>query len=277
MMKTTNKLLKSGTLLATTLLTATNALAGIFVITDDAAPASKGDLELSLNWESAIATNHSTAVGSASALELAYGAAENLELTFAFDFGHAYIGHGYAHKTGEKYGNDFNFTGISIGLKNQILDAEDANNPFGLSFVGGFSWAWASPNQDSARDITFELGLIFQKNFLDGDWVFAFTPSVAFTSLKGDSLSGSTDSAFDSTEYSLAAGTSYALGDGFRVGIESVYSIVYNADGFDEDQFYAGPNICYEADNWWITAAVAPRLFTSADEVLFIAQLGYVF
>lgn len=271
------QLLKTGTLLAATAFSATNTLAGIFVITDDAAPVSEGAMELSLNWESGIATNHGTAVASGAALELAYGATDTLEIAASLDFGHEYMSGRYARKAGESRLNAFNFTGLSLALKNMILDAEDANNPFGLAFVGGFSWVFADASENSARDITFELGLNFQKNLLDGDLVLAFTPGVAFTSVKGDSAEGNTDSIFDSTEYSLAGGASYRLCEKLRVGIEGVYMLAYDADGFVEDQFYAGPNVCYESETWWITAAVAPRLFTSANEVLFAAQLGYVF
>lgn len=273
-----SKLSKPALVSAAALSAAANTLAGVFVITDDACPASKGDLEAHLNWESTIATDHGKAVSSAPSLELAYGATETLEIAFSLDFGHDYVGRGRARKLDESHVNDLNFTGISVGLKNQILDPENAENPFGLAFVGGFSWAWAATNQDSARDLTFELGLNFQKNLLDGDLILAFTPGVALTSVKGDKAeTGSSDSTFDSTEYTLAAGASYQLAEGWRVGLEGVWSIAYDADGYADDQFYAGPNVCYEADSWWFTACVAPRLFSTADEVIVSAQIGYVF
>lgn len=271
------KLSKPGLILAAGVIPAVNVFAGVFVITDDACPVAKGDLEFHLNWDSTIATNHGRSVSSAPGLEFAYGATETLEVGLTLDFGYDYISGGFARKTGESRTNDFNFTGISLGLKNQILDPEDGNNPFGLALVGGFSWGWADASRNSARDITFELGLNFQKNLLDGDLILAFTPGVAFSSAKGDPADGSTDSTFDSTEYSLAAGASYHIGGGFRLGVESVYVVSYDADGFVEDQFYAGPNFCYEAERWWFTATVAPRLFTSADDISFVAQFGYVF
>lgn len=273
-----SKLSKPALVSAAVLSTAVNALAGVFVLTDDACPAAKGDLEAHLNWESSIATDHKTAISSGPALELAYGATETLEVAASLDFSHDYVSGHRARKLGESRTNDFNLTGLSLGLKNQILDPENAENPFGLAFVGGFSWAWANSNQDSARDITFELGLNFQKNFLDGDLILAFTPSVAFTSVKGDKAeTGSSDSTFDSTEYVLAAGASYQIVDGFRLGVEAAWSILYDKDGYDENQFYAGPNVCYEAENWWITACVAPRLFTTADDMIVAAQFGMVF
>ena len=272
-----NKLSKLGTVLAAGVIPAVNAFAGIFVITDDAAPAGLGDLEVTLNWEASVATNHGTAASVAPALEFAYGAMETLEIAASLDFGYEYMSSRYARKTAGARAHDFNFTGISLAMKNMILDPENRDHPFGLSLVGGFSWAFAGANQASARDITFELGLIFQKNFLNDDLVFAFTPGVAFTSVKGDPAVGSTDSTFDSTEYSLAAGASYHVAVGFRVGVESVYSFLYDANGFVEDQFYAGPNCCYEAENWWLTVTVAPRLFTSADDVIVAGQIGYIF
>lgn len=271
------KLSKLGAVLAAGAIPAVNAFAGIFVITDDAAPAGLGDLEVTLNWESSVATDHGTAVSTAPALEFAYGATETLEIAASLDFGHEYMNTRYARKIAEARTHDFNFTGISVGMKNMILDPENQDHPFGLSLVGGFSWAFAGADQSSARDITFELGLIFQKNFLNDDLVLAFTPGVAFTSVKGDPATGSTDSTFDSTEYSLAAGASYNVGGGFRLGVEGVYSFLYDANGFVEDQFYAGPNCCYEAENWWLTVTVAPRLFTSADDVIFAGQFGYIF
>ena len=272
-----SKLSKLGAVLAAGAIPAVNALAGVFVITDDACPVARGDLEFHVNWESVVATNHARAISTAPGLEFAYGAAETLEIGISLDFGHDHISGDYARRTGEKRTSDFNFTGISLGLKNQILDPEDANNPFGLAFVGGFAWGWADASQNSARDVTFELGLNFQKNLLDGDLILAFTPGVAFTSVKGDPAEGSTDSTFDSTEYSLAAGASYHIGGGFRLGIEGVYALSYDANGFVEDQFYAGPNFCYEAEKWWIAVTVAPRLFTSADDMTVAAQFGYAF
>lgn len=273
-----SKLSKPALVSAAALSAAVNALAGVFVLTDDACPAAKGDLEAHLNWESAIATDHKAAIETSPSLELAYGATETLEIGVSLDFTHEYVSGRYARKIGEKRTNDVNLTGLSLGLKNQILDPENAENPFGLAFVGGFSWAWAGASQDSARDITFELGLNFQKNLLDGDLILAFTPGVAFTSIKGDKEeTGSSDSTFDSTEYSLAAGASYQIVDGFRLGVEAAWSIVYEADGYAENQFYAGPNVCYEAENWWITACVAPRLFTTADDMIVAAQFGMVF
>ncbi|MCR5183812.1 MAG: hypothetical protein K6B46_03830 [Opitutales bacterium] len=273
-----NQLSKLGFILAAGAFSAVNAAAGVFVITDDACPAAKGDLEAHLNWEAAIATNHGKAVEYAPAIEFAYGATDTLEIGASLDFGGVYNSGHFARVTDGERINRFNFTGISLGLKNQILDPEAENSPFGLAFVGGFSWAFADAAQNSARDITFELGLNFQKNLLDGDLILAFTPAVAFTSVKGDkAATGSSDTTFDSTEYSLAGGVSYSVGAGCRLGVEAVYTIAYNSEGFDTDQFYAGPNFCYEADAWWLTLTVAPRLFTSADDVIVAGQFGYVF
>ena len=268
---------KLAALLFLAALPAINAFGGIFVITDDAAPAGTGDLEVTLNWEASATTDHRHCLSIAPAVEFAYGATETLEIAASLDFGHEYMSTRYARKIAESRTHDFNFTGISVALKNMILDPENQELPFGLSLTGGFSWAFAGADQSSARDITFELGLIFQKNLLNNDLVLAFTPVVAFSSAKGDPEDGSTDSTFDSTEYSLAAGASYHVGNGFRVGFEGVYSIVYATDGFDDDQFYAGPNCCYEAENWWLTVTVAPRLFTSADDILIAGQFGYIF
>ncbi len=269
--------MKLGTLLAAALFPAVNAFAGIFVIADDAAPAGLGDLEVTLNWEASVTTDHRHCVNMAPAVEFAYGATETLEIAASLDFGHEYMSTRYARKIAESRTHDFNFTGVSVAMKNMILDPENREDPFGLSLIGGFSWAFAGADQSSARDITFELGLIFQKNFLDNDLVLAFTPVVAFSSAKGDPADGSTDSTFDTTEYSLAAGASYSVCSGLRVGLEGVYSVVYDATGFDDDQFYAGPNCCYEAENWWLTVTVAPRLFTSADDILIAGQFGYIF
>lgn len=273
----TNRLSKLSVALAAGAIPAVNALAGVFVITDDACPVAKGDLEFHIHSESSVATNHGSSIASATSLEFACGVAETLEVDVLLDFGYDYMSGRYARKTGESRLNDFNCTGISVGFKNQILDPENAENPFGLALVGGFAWGWADASRNSARDVTFELGLNFQKNLLDGDLMLAFTPGVAFTSVKGNPEEGGTDSTFDSTEYSLAAGASYHVGGGFRLGVEGVYVLAYDADGFVEDQFYAGPNFCYEAENWWVTVAVAPRLFTSADDMTVAAQFGYAF
>lgn len=268
-MKNTLKLIS---LLAASAIPAINLLGGVFVITDDACPVAKGDSEFHLNWESSIATNHGRSICSSPGIEFAYGATETLEVGITLDFGHDYVNNKYARKTGTSSLKHFNYTGISLGLKNQILSPETEENPFGLALVGGFSWGWADSAQHGTCDIAFEFGLNFQKNFYDGDLVFAFTPGVAFTSTEDDD--GST---FNTTDYTLAAGTSYRVYGGFRIGAECIYVLAYNEDGFDQDQFYAGPNCCYETEKWWITVAVAPRLFTTADDLTVAAQFGYVF
>lgn len=267
-----SKLTKLGLILAAGAIPAVNALAGVFVITDDACPAAKGDLEAHLNWESDIVTSHSRAVGSGIGLEFAYGATETLEVAASLDFGWDYAGKHW------KNTDDFNFTGISLGLKDQILDPEKAENPFGLAMVGGFAWAWAGTDKSSARDIEFSLGLNFQKNLADGDLILAFTPSVAFGTEK--------DSTETAVSYSLAGGVSYQVAEGLRFGIEAEWAIDYVGGEYEDNAFYAGPNVCYEAESWWVTACVAPRWFSRSanddgddlgHDVRLVIQLGYAF
>lgn len=276
-----NKLSKLSLGLAAGAIPAVTAFGGVFVITDDACPASKGDLEAHLNWESSFAANHAFAADSGIGFELAYGATETLEISGSLDFAYDYASANFGRKP-EKRANDFNFTGISLGLKNQILDPEDAANAFGLAFVGGFSYAWANADETAARAATFALGLNFQKNFADGDLIFAFTPQVEFET----AYDYAEKTYADGITYALAAGTSYKIADGLRVGVEGVYQISYS-DVFDDAAFYVGPNFCFEADSWWLTAAVAPRVFSTAKdpdgnaggghEILFSAQLGFAF
>lgn len=271
----TNKLAKLGAVLAAGAIPAVNALAGVFVITDDAQPAAKGDLEAHLNWESAIATEDNHAVETGIGIEFAYGATETLEVGVSLDFGWDWR----SRKNEDGHADDFNFTGISLALKEQILDPEKEGNAFGLCMVGGFSWGWAGTDRSAARYIGFDLGLNFQKNLLDGDLILAFTPGVSF----GTSYDYESASYSDGITYSLAAGFSYQVVEGLRLGLEAVYEIEYGDDedsGKNEflgEEFYAGPNLCYEQDNWWITACLAPRWFTTDHTILFVAQFGWAF
>lgn len=275
----TNKLAKLGAVLAAGAIPAINALAGVFVITDDAQPAAKGDLEAHLNWESSIATDHNRFVDTGIGLELAYGATETLEVAASLDFGWTYSSHDYGKKVEDaKHQDDFNFTGISLGLKEQILDPESAEDPFGLCMVGGFSWAWAGTDASAARDIGFDLGLNFQKNLLDGDLILAFTPGVSF----GTSYIYDEERYSDFIVYSIGFGFSYQVVEGLRLGAEASYEITYEEgdDGsidYSDNEFYAGPNLCYEGESWWITICIAPRLFTTDHSVLAVAQLGWAF
>lgn len=266
----TTKLTKLGLILAAGAIPAVNALAGVFVITDDACPAAKGDLEAHLNWESDIATSHGRAVGTGIGLEFAYGATDTLEVAASLDFGWDYV----AKYEGWEHGNDFNFTGISVALKEQILDPEKAENLFGLAMVGGFAWSWAGTDKSSAHDFEYTLGLNFQKNLADGDLILAFTPSVTFGSEKGSE-------AASGPSYTLAAGVSYQVSEGLRFGAEAAWLIDYDGDHYAENTFYAGPNFCYETESWWVTACVAPRWFSSNEDlghdVLVVFQLGYAF
>lgn len=282
-----NTLTKLGLILAAGSIPAINALAGVFVITDDACPAADGDLEAHLNWESGIRTNHSRAIDSGIGLEFAYGATETLEIGASLDFGYNYASHHYARKLADSsaHADDFNFTGISLGLKNQILDPEKEENPFGLAFVGGFSWAFAGTDQAAARDIGFELGLNFQKNLMDGDLILAFTPGVSFTTAyryhNSDEDSSDAGTYEDSIEYGLAGGASFQVAEGLRLGVEGTLNVSYS-DKWDDTAFYIGPNFCYEAESWWITATLAPRVFSTDPEnrdhdITFAAQFGYAF
>lgn len=285
-----NTLTKLGLILAAGSIPAINALAGVFVITDDACPAADGDLEAHLNWESGIRTNHSRAIDSGIGLEFAYGATETLEIGASLDFGYNYASHHYARKVpnpdgSSPHADDFNFTGISLGLKNQILDPEKEENPFGLAFVGGFGWEFAGADQTAARTIGFELGLNFQKNLMDGDLILAFTPGVSFTTgyLYHDSKENSGDAGTyeDSIEYGLAGGASFQVAEGVRLGVEGTLNVSYS-DKWDDTAFYIGPNFCYEAESWWITATLAPRVFSTDPDnrdhdITFAAQFGYAF
>ncbi len=283
MNKTT--LSKLSLVLAAGAIPAVNAIAGVFVITDDACPAAYSELEAHLNWEAGIMTNHSRSIENGIGLEFAYGATETLEVAASLDFGYEYMSSHYARKTGAAGKSDyFNLTGFSLGLKNQILDPEAEGAAFGLAFVGGFSYAFANADSSAARTVGFELGLNFQKNLMDGDLILAFTPGVAF-----ETDYDYTAKAYgDTITYALAFGASYQVADGLRVGFEGSYEISYS-DNFDDDAFYLGPNVCYEAESWWVTACLAPRWFSTVrdeseegvdflgHDILLSVQFGYVF
>ncbi len=283
MNKTT--LSKLSLVLAAGAIPAVNALAGVFVITDDACPAAHGELEAHLNWEADIMTNHARSVSNAIGLEFAYGATETLEVAASLDFGYDNVSHHYSRHTGEPRSDYFNLTGFSLGLKNQILDPEAEGTAFGLAFVGGFSYAWAGTDSSAARTVGFDLGLNFQKNLLDGDLILAFTPGVSFET----DYDYENEEYGDAITYSFAFGASCQVVDGLRLGVEGVYEISYSSN-FDDDAFYFGPNICYEAESWWVTACLAPRWFSTVSEeddngdvdflghdILLSVQFGYVF
>jgi len=278
-----NTFTKLSLILAAGAIPAVNALAGVFVITDDACPAAEGDLEAHLNWETTARTNHSRSFENGIGLEFAYGATETLEVAASLDFGYNYVSHHFSRKTDSAHADDFNFTGISLGLKNQILDPENAEKPFGLAFVGGFGWEFAGADSSAARNISFELGLNFQKNLLDGDLILAFTPGVAFTTSYTYHTASPEEARCyeDSIEYALGFGASYQVAEGLRFGAEGSLNISYS-DNFDDTAFYFGPNFCYEAESWWITATLAPRLFSTDPDnrdhdIQFCAQLGFAF
>lgn len=279
-----NTFTKLGLILAAGAIPAVNALAGVFVITDDAQPAAKGDLEAHLNWESDFRTNHSLSAENGVGLEFAYGATDTLEVAASLDFGYDYVSHHYSRATaGDNSENtdDFNCTGISLGLKNQILDPEKAENPFGLAFVGGFGWTFAGTDKSAAREISFDLGLNFQKNLLDGDLILAFTPGVSFTTVYNYTKTEEGSDYDDEIGYSLAFGASYQIAEGFRLGFEGTLDVTYT-DKWDDTAFYIGPNIYFEAGDWWLAATLAPRVFSVDPEngdhdILFNAQLGYAF
>ncbi len=235
-------------LLTAALLPAVSAFGGVFVLTDDACPTAKGDTEIHLEYDGSWTTHYGKTLASDIGVEVAYGLTESLEVDFSLDFGWDYNSNHASH---------VNFNGLSLGFKNQVLDPESNDAPFGVALVGGFSWAWANTDHSAARDFAFELGVNFQKNLMDGDLILAFTPNVQF----GTAYDYEWDGYDDSIVYELAGGASYAIGGGFRIGVEAVYDFVYT-DRYDDNAFYLGPNVCFETDSWWVTACVAPRWFS---------------
>ncbi len=254
-------------LLTAALLPAATAFGGVFVVTDDACPADKGVLEVHYNAYGTNTSKGGYALNNEMGLEAAYGVTDTLEASISLNFGSIYQEH---------HADYFNCNGISMELKNEIANPEKEDVlPFGAALVAGFSWNWSTTTSDAARKIGFKAGVNFQKNLLDGDLLLVFTPNVSF----GSDYSYSEKKYEDGTIYELACGASYKICDGFRLGAEAWYDITYH-DNFEGDDFYCGPNVCFEVGNYWCALVVAPHWFATTNgehEVILGVHMGYAF
>ena len=269
------KLSKLGFILAAGALPAVNAAAGIFVFADDACPVDLGALEMHAIMENGIMTDRHTAVETGVALEFAYGAFENLELAASLDFGNDYMSGHYARKSGETRRNDFNFTGVSVGAKYQLLSPE--TEVLGVALVAGGSYVWAGSDQSAAREFAGSVGVNFEKDFLGGDLIVVATPGVEVVRAKDyeENYWGTEET------YSCAFAASYALVEGFRLGVESFYEYTADSRTYLDKAFYMGPSMAVEGENWLFAMAAAVRTFSTDDtgshDVVVAGQFEYVF
>lgn len=234
---------------------AVNCSAGVFMFADDACPVDAGGAEIHVSYEAANPADHGTLFDSGAGVEFAFGVVENLELDFSFDFSHCYESHHYAgtHK------NRANFTGVSLGMKRLLLDPE--KDFAGLAFVSSLSFAWAEADCSAAKSGEVSVGLNFEKHFLDDRLICVLSPAAAFSRERDyeNSEWG------NSQVYSLAAGTSFALVDGFRLGLEGVWEYEADSRRYLSNAFYAGPSAAFEAENFLFALGLGVRTFSVSE------------
>ncbi len=265
------KLSKLGFILAAGALPAVNAAAGIFVFADDACPADMGSIETHLLMDNAIQMDRRSSISSDFGLEFAYGAAENLELDFSFDFGKHYQSHHYGERQ-----NHFNFTGVSLAAKYQLLSPE--TEPVGVAIVAGTSYAWAHADHSFAREFAGTLGVNFEMDLLGGDLILVASPGFEIVR----AAENSEENDFTEETYSLAFGASYAVFEGLRLGAECFYDYTTRSRDHQDDAFYIGPSAAIEGEDWLFAVAMGVRAFSTEEEtgthdIRLAGQLEYVF
>ncbi len=246
------------------LLPAISVFGGQFVITDDACPAGEGELEVHIEYEGSLTTRYGKNLDNGLAIEAAYGVVDSLELAVAVEGGWNYNSRAADHG---------NLTGVSFGAKYQILDPEEEDAVLGLALVAAIGYSWSTYDKTSASDLAVEIGVNFQKN-IGEDLVLALTPSVCFGWEKED------ENHANAYSYGFGAGASYSLAEGLYVGFELGYEVEMYGGSLFEGALYAGPNVCFETEVWWVTACVAPRIFSKEEgehDVLIRVELGFAF
>ncbi len=100
--------------------------------------------------------------------------------------------------------------------------------------------------------------IIAQKNV--GKWVFAYNATIE-AEWEGSNYSE------DKGEFQQTLGGSYQFSPKFLGGFEVLHEIEYDDwDTWGDHVLYAGPNVSYRSDQWWVTITPLVQLTDVADE-----------
>lgn len=170
---------------------------------------------------------------------------------------------GYLPKD-EKYG--LRPSGVEASIKYNFLSP--AKDDFGLATYFSTSYSWLDPHSgQDKKKLTFELELLLQKYFMDGELIWVGNVGMESTMAQrgaiADLPAGVEWSTAPEMEIGFKAGTgiSYRVAPNWFAGIEAVYDTEFESEvGQERKSFQAGPTLHYGSRDWWLSVSYLPQI-----------------
>lgn len=157
-------------------------------------------------------------------------------------------------------------SGLEASLKYNFLSP--AKDDFGLATYFSTSYAWLDPHSgQDKKKLTFELELLMQKYFRDGELIWVGNVGMESTMAQRGAIAGLPAdfewSANPEMEIGFKAGTglSYRVAPNWFVGGEVVYETEFETEvGQERKSVQAGPTVHYGSKNWWLSVSYLPQI-----------------
>jgi hypothetical protein len=155
-------------------------------------------------------------------------------------------------------------SGVEASFKYMFLSP--AKDDFGLAGYLSLGYDWLDKHSGQDKDkYSFELELLAQKYFMEGQLVWAGNVGTGAVYAKRDPLSASrlaslpadydwpTDAEME-IELKAGTGLSYRFAPNWFVGAETLYETEFETEvGQERWSWFAGPSLHYGGKDWWAT------------------------
>jgi len=157
-------------------------------------------------------------------------------------------------------------SGVEASIKYNFLSP--AKDDFGLAAYFATSYAWLDPHSgQDKKKLTFELDLLMQKYFMDGEMIWVGNVGMESTMAQrgaiADLPAGFEWSTDPEMEIGFMAGTglSYRFAPNWFVGGEMVYETEFETHvGQERRSVQAGPTVHYGSKDWWLSLSYLPQI-----------------
>ena len=157
-------------------------------------------------------------------------------------------------------------SGVEASIKYNFLSP--AKDDFGLATYFATSYSWLDPHSgQDKKKLTFELDLLMQKYFMDGEMIWVGNVGMESTMAQrgaiADLPAGFEWSTDPEMEIGFKAGTglSYRFAPNWFVGGEAVYETEFETEvGQERRSVQAGPTLHYGSKDWWLSLSYLPQV-----------------
>lgn len=157
-------------------------------------------------------------------------------------------------------------SGVEASIKYNFLSP--AKDDFGLASYFATSYSWLDPHSgQDKKKLTFELELLMQKYFLDGELIWVGNAGMESTLAQrtaiADLPAGFEWSTEPEMEIGFKAGTglSWRFAPNWFVGGEVVYETEFETEvGQERRSVQAGPTVHYGSKDWWLSLSYLPQI-----------------